>query len=75
MSTNVETFIADLDGGTLQAKLGTILSLVAGAVVDTGKLGKVSISFDIRQIGNSHQVHIKTCKKLQGEKYNALANL
>jgi len=58
MTTNVEAFIADLDAGTVQAKLSTILSLVAGAVVDTGKQGKVAIAFDIKQIGNSHQVEI-----------------
>jgi hypothetical protein len=58
MSTNVETFMADLDAGTVQDKLGTMLSLVAASVVDTGKQGKVAISFDIKQIGNSHQVEI-----------------
>ena len=58
MSTNVQTFIADLDAGTTENKLSTILSLVAGSVVDTGKQGKVAIAFDIKQIGNSHQVEI-----------------
>ena len=31
MSTNVGTFIADLDAGTVQDKLGTMLSLVAAS--------------------------------------------
>lgn len=58
MSTNVERFIADLDGGVFEQKLSHILSDVAGAVVDHGKKGQVIIKMDITQIGSSHQVAI-----------------
>lgn len=58
MPTKVGKFIEDLDGGVFEEKLSQILSDVAGAVIDQGKLGKVDISFTIKQIGNSHQVQI-----------------
>lgn len=58
MSTNVEQFIADLDGGVFEEKLSRILSDVAGAVVDHGKKGQVTIQLDISQIGSGSQVAV-----------------
>lgn len=58
MSTNVEQFIADLDGGVLQEKLSRILSDVAAHVMDFEKKGEVSLKFDISKIGSS-QVNVQ----------------
>lgn len=58
MTTKVEQFIADLDGGVFEEKLSAILSDVAASVINHGKKGTVSIQLDIKQIGSSHQVQI-----------------
>lgn len=58
MTTNVEQFLADLDGGVFQEQLSNILSDVGGAVIDHGKGGKVTIELAFKQIANSHQVAI-----------------
>jgi len=47
MSTKVEQFIADLDGGVFEEKLSAILSDVAASVIDHGKKGTVSITLDM----------------------------
>jgi len=65
MPTKVSKFVEDLDGGVFEEKLSQILSDVAGAVIDQGKLGKVNISFTIRQIGSSHQVQVDHTLKYQ----------
>ena len=59
MTTNVQEFITDLDGGVLEKKLSRILSDVAGAVVDHNKPGKVSLTFELERIGNTYQVEIE----------------
>jgi len=58
MSTNTPEFMADLDGGVFEQKIGRALSDVALGVVNHGKVGKVTISFDIKQIESSRQVAI-----------------
>lgn len=58
MSTNIETFMADLDGGTFEAKLGAMLSNVASAVIDYNEKGQVHVIFDMQRIGTSHQVMV-----------------
>ncbi len=58
MSTKVDQFISDLDGGVFEEKLSRILSEVAEAVINQGKLGTVDIKLTIKQIGNSHQVTV-----------------
>lgn len=65
MSTNVEQFFSDLDGGVFNEKLSMILSEVGAAVVDNGKKGKVVIEFDFAQIATSHQVHVSHTLKYQ----------
>lgn len=57
--TDVTQFISDLDGGVLEQKLAHILSDVGAAVIDNDRAGKVSITFDLKRIGNSYQVEIK----------------
>jgi len=58
MSTKVEEFFADLDGGVFEQKLSAILSDVAGAVIDHGKVGQVTIQLNLKQIGSSYQIAI-----------------
>jgi hypothetical protein len=58
MSTDVTSFIDDLDAGVFQDKLSKALSDVAAGVIDHSRTGKVTICFDLKQIGQSHQVAI-----------------
>lgn len=56
--TDPGEFIANLNAGVFANQLGKALSAVAGAVVDHGKKGQVKVTFDISQIGESHQVKV-----------------
>lgn len=58
MTTKVDDFIADLDGGVFEEKLSRILSEVAEAVINQGAAGTVDIKLTLKQIGNSHQVTV-----------------
>ena len=58
MSTNVTEFIGDLDAGVFEEKLSRALSDVAMGVVTQSKPGKVSITFEMKQIGQSSTVNI-----------------
>lgn len=58
MSTKVDSFIEDLNGGVFKEQLSAILSQVAGAVVDHGRKGKITVELDLKQIGSSHQVEV-----------------
>lgn len=57
-TTDVEEFIADLDGGVLREKIAYALSNVALAAVTTGKEGNITLSLKIKQIKNLDQVSI-----------------
>lgn len=59
MSTDVQTFISDLDGGIFEEKLSRILSDVAAAVIDHDRQGEVTIKMTLKRIGTSHQVAVK----------------
>lgn len=63
MTTQVEQFFADLDGGVFEEKLAKILSDVAGASIDYNAKGQVIIQLDFKQIGSSDQVQIDHCIK------------
>lgn len=56
--TDAPQFVADLDAGVFAEKLGRALSDVAAGVIDNSKAGKVTITLDIKRIGESHQVAI-----------------
>lgn len=56
--TDVAAFFEDLDAGIFAQKIGRALSEVAAGVVDNGKAGKVTITFNLKQIGSSHQVAV-----------------
>ena len=53
----VENLLPELDGGVFIEKLGVALADVALAVTNTGKNGKVVVTFDVKQI-SATQVQI-----------------
>lgn len=56
--TDVTDFLNNLNAGVFAQQVAVALSSVAAGVVEHGKKGKVTLSFDITQIGESHQVKI-----------------
>ena len=60
-TTQIEQLIEELDAGSLGKRLAVALADAALGVVATGdkrKKGKVTLTFDIAQIGESSQVQI-----------------
>ncbi|WP_176506398.1 hypothetical protein [Pseudomonas urethralis] len=57
--TNAAEFLEELNAGAFASQIGHALSEVAAGVVNNGKAGKISITFDISQIGETHQVKVK----------------
>lgn len=57
-ATNTTEFISDLNAGVFADQIGHALSEVAAGVVETGKVGTVTIIFTMKQIASSHQVEI-----------------
>lgn len=57
--TDTTEFLQELNGGAFASQIGHALSEVAAGVVDHGKTGKITITLDFSQIGDSHQVKIK----------------
>ena len=55
-ATKVGEFMANLDAGLFEKKLGVALSDVAAAVVDHNAAGEVNVKFTIKRIGNSASV-------------------
>lgn len=58
--TDVTEFLNNLNAGVFAQQVAVALSSVAAGVVEHGKKGKVTLSFDITQIGESHQVKTLT---------------
>jgi len=58
-ATNTAEFLEELNGGAFASQIGHALSEVAAGVVDHGKAGKLVITLDLSQIGESSQVKIK----------------
>jgi hypothetical protein len=56
--TDVQAFIAELDGGVFLEKLARALSEVAGGVMDNHAVGRVKLDFSIKRLGSSHQVNV-----------------
>lgn len=50
MSTAVDKFMSDLDGGQFEEKLSKVLSMVAGAVMDHESGGEVTIKLTIKPL-------------------------
>ncbi len=59
MKTHIPTFFADLDIGVFEKKLAHALSDVAAGVIDHSHAGKITITLDLKQIGNSQQVMVE----------------
>ncbi|MBK4997290.1 hypothetical protein IAE39_005464 [Pseudomonas sp. S37] len=57
--TDTSEFLNELNGGAFANQISHALSEVAAGVVDHGKPGKITITLDFSQIGDSHQVKIK----------------
>ena len=57
--TDTAEFLEELNGGAFAGQIGHALSEVASGVVNHGKAGKLVITLDFNQIGESHQVKIK----------------
>jgi hypothetical protein len=57
--TDTTVFLNELNGGAFASQVGHALSEVAAGVVDNGKAGKLVITLDFCQIGESCQVKIK----------------
>lgn len=56
--TDINNVLAELDAGQFGQKINRALSDVALGVVTTGKVGKVTITFDLKQIASSLQVNV-----------------
>ncbi len=63
--TDVDTLFQELDAGILAQRLGKALSHVGLGVVNTGKKGKVTLTFAFEQIGESNQVEIDHTLKVE----------
>lgn len=56
MATNVNELLSDLDGGVFEQKLSQMLTEVGQAAVNHGRVGKVTVEFTMKQIGQSSQI-------------------
>lgn len=56
--TDTSEFINSLNAGVFSQQLGRALSDVAAGVVEHSKQGQVTITFKLKQIGQSNQVAI-----------------
>lgn len=57
-ATDPGELIANLNAGVFANQFGQALSDVAAGVVEHGKKGKVVVTLEISQIGETHQVEI-----------------
>jgi len=57
-ATDTTEFLGSLNAGVFAQQVGRALSDVAAGVVDHGKKGKVVLTFELSQIGESNQVKV-----------------
>lgn len=55
-STDINALLDDLDAGVFRDKVGQALSAVAAGIIATGKQGKVTVTFDMKQIDDARQI-------------------
>lgn len=55
-STDINALLDDLDAGIFREKLGRTLSDVAAGIIATGKQGKVTVTFTMKQIDDARQI-------------------
>ncbi|MCY1287525.1 hypothetical protein D9M70_365220 [compost metagenome] len=56
--TDINDFFASLNAGVFAQQMGRALTDVGGAVTEFGKKGKVVITLEFSQIGESNQVKV-----------------
>lgn len=56
--TDIGQFIGELNGGVFDEQVSLLLSTVSAAVIDHRKVGQVQLTFNIKQVGESHQVTV-----------------
>lgn len=56
--TDIADFLNSLNAGVFAQQVGAALSEVGGGVVDHGKKGKLVITLELSQIGESNQVKV-----------------
>lgn len=61
--TDLNDVMPELDAGVFAQKINRALSDVALGVITTGKTGKVTIMFDLKQIATSSQVNVSHALK------------
>lgn len=54
--TDFITLLPDLNGGVLEQQISNALSDIAANVVTHGKKGRLVLTIDLKQVGDSHQV-------------------
>jgi len=57
--TDIPQFISELGAGVVEEKLAYILSDVARSVLANQKMGEVSLSLKIKQVGSTDQVNVE----------------
>jgi hypothetical protein len=63
--TDVQEFIAELDGGQFERMVSVALSQVAAAVVDRERKGEVTIAFKFQHIKGTSQVTVEHTTKFK----------
>lgn len=56
-ATDVPDLIQELDGGNFERMLSIALSQSAAAAIDNGKPAEVSVTFKLKPIKGTHQLH------------------
>lgn len=56
--TDSNTFLGDLDAGTVKDMLERLLSDVAGGSLDSGKIGEIILKLNFKPIPKTHQVMV-----------------
>lgn len=56
--TDPQQFLADLEAGVFSSKVSTAITEAARGAIGTGKVGKVTLTFEFKPIGSSRQVEV-----------------
>lgn len=57
-ATDLNTFIADLDAGTVKDMLERLLSDVSSGSLNSGKVGEITLKLKLKPIPKTHQVMV-----------------
>lgn len=64
MSTDITTFLNDLDAGVFSNKVGQGITEAVRGAINYDKKGQVVVTFDVEHIGNGSQVVVKHTVKV-----------